>query len=29
MLFGIPDPNFVHLCLEAEARGLDRIATAP
>ncbi|TXC70230.1 thiamine pyrophosphate-binding protein [Sphingomonas ginsenosidivorax] len=20
-LFGIPDPNFVHLCLEAEARG--------
>ena len=19
-LFGIPDPNFVHLCLEAEAR---------
>ena len=20
-LFGIPDPNFVHLCLEAESRG--------
>jgi len=25
-LFGIPDPNFVHLCLEAEARGWTVIA---
>ncbi len=25
-LFGIPDPNFVHLCLEAEARGWTVVA---